>query len=137
MGDEEKSDVQIQTAEAPSVANEDKTSSGEGNSEEVKTKDFQQVENAPRTKTPFEVNFILDIPLAVNVEIGKTQMLVKNLLQLGEGSVIELEKSVGEPFEIYANEKQIARGEIVVINDHFGVRITEILSPKERVEKLR
>ena len=94
-------------------------------------------EDSKDLKPPLDVNFILDIPLEISVTVGKTRILVNDLLQLGEGSVIEIEKLVGEPFEVYANEKQIAKGEIVIVNDRFGIRITEILSPKERVEKLK
>jgi len=83
------------------------------------------------------LQFILDIPLQITVELGHTRLLVNDLLQLGQGSVIELTKQVGEPLEILINQKLIARGEVVVVNDKFGVRLTDILSPMERVERLR
>jgi flagellar motor switch protein FliN/FliY len=83
------------------------------------------------------LNFILDIPLEVTVQLGRTQMLVNDLLKLGQGSVIELEKMAGETLEILANQKLVARGEVVVINEKFGIRVTEIISPMERVEKLK
>ena len=84
-----------------------------------------------------ELDFILDIPLELSVELGKTKMLVNDLLQLGQGSIIELNKLAGEPLEVYINRKLIARGEVVVINEKFGIRVTEIISPMERVEKLK
>lgn len=83
------------------------------------------------------LSFILDIPLEVTVQLGRTQMLVNDLLKLGQGSVIELEKMAGETLEILANQKLVARGEVVVINEKFGIRVTEIISPMERVEKLK
>lgn len=83
-----------------------------------------------------ELDFILDIPLEISVEIGRTKMLIKDLLKLNQGSVIELEKFAGEPVEIYVNGKLMARGEVVVVNDRFGVRITEIISAQERIKKL-
>ena len=83
------------------------------------------------------LQFILDIPLLVTVELGRKRLLVHDLLQLSQGSVIELSKQIGEPFEVLINQKLIARGEIVVINDKFGVRITDIISPLERVQQLQ
>jgi len=83
------------------------------------------------------LNFILDIPLEVTVQLGRTRMLVNDLLKLGQGSVIELEKMAGETLEIMANQRLVARGEVVVINEKFGIRVTEIISPMERVEKLK
>ena len=83
------------------------------------------------------LQFILDIPLQVTVELGRKRLLIHDLLQLSQGSVIELAKQIGEPFEVLINQKLIARGEIVVINDKFGVRITDIISPLERVQQLQ
>jgi flagellar motor switch protein FliN/FliY len=85
---------------------------------------------------PPNLKFILDIPLQVTVELGRKRLLVHDLLQLSQGSVIELSKQIGEPFEVLVNQKLIARGEVVVINDKFGVRITDIISPLERVQQL-
>jgi len=83
------------------------------------------------------MDFILDIPIEVTVELGRSKMLVNELLQLGKGSVIELSKLAGETLEILANQKLIARGEVVVVNDKYGVRLTEVISPMERIERLR
>lgn len=82
------------------------------------------------------LDLILDIPLTVTVELGRSKMLINDLLQLGQGSVIELTKLVGEPLEVLVNSKLVARGEVVVVNDKFGVRLTEIASPMERVQSL-
>ena len=83
-----------------------------------------------------ELDFILDIPLNVTAQLGGTQLLINELLQLGQGSVIELNKLAGEPLEILVNGKLVARGEAVVINEKFGVRLTDIISPIERIKKL-
>lgn len=82
------------------------------------------------------IDFILDVPLKVGVELGRTKVLIKDLLQLGQGSVLELDKMAGEPLEILVNGKLIARGEVVVVNEKFGIRITDIISPVERIETL-
>jgi flagellar motor switch protein FliN/FliY len=83
------------------------------------------------------MEFILDVPIEVTVELGRTKLLVNELLKLGQGSVIELSKLAGQTLEILANQKLVARGEVVVINEKYGVRLTEVVSPMERVERLR
>jgi flagellar motor switch protein FliN/FliY len=83
------------------------------------------------------LDFILDIPLRVSVELGRTKILVRDLLQLGQGSVVELSKFAGEPLELLVNDKLIARGEVVVVNEKFGLRLTDIISPVERIEQLK
>jgi flagellar motor switch protein FliN/FliY len=83
------------------------------------------------------LDFVLDIPMKLTVELGRSQMLINELLKLGCGSVVELSKLAGEPLDILANQRLIARGEVVVVNEKYGIRITEIISPAERVEKLR
>lgn len=82
------------------------------------------------------LDFILDIPLKVTVELGRTSVVIKDLLQLGQGSVLELNKLAGEPLEILVNGKLIAKGEVVVVNEKFGIRLTDIISPIERIETL-
>lgn len=82
------------------------------------------------------IEFLLDVPLQLSVELGRTKMFVNDLLQLGQGSVIELKKMAGEPLEIMVNEKLVARGEVVLVNEKFAVRVTDIVSPKERIESL-
>ena len=82
------------------------------------------------------MDLILDIPLTVAVELGRSKMLINDLLQLGQGSVIELSKLVGEPLEVLVNQKLVARGEVVVVNEKFGVRLTDIVSPMERVQSM-
>ena len=83
------------------------------------------------------LDFILDIPLKVSVELGRAQVVIKDLLQLGQGSVLELDKLAGEPLEVLVNGKLVARVEVVVVNEKFGVRLTDIISPLERIETLK
>ena len=83
------------------------------------------------------LDFILDIPLKVTVELGRSKMAIREILQLAQGSVVELSKFAGEPLEVLVNEKLIARGEVVVVNEKFGIRLTDIISPVERIEQLR
>lgn len=84
-----------------------------------------------------DINFLLDIPVELTVRLGNRKMLIRELLQLGQGSVIELEKKAGDPMEIYANNRLVARGEAVVINEKFGVRLTDVISPSERLTQLK
>lgn len=83
------------------------------------------------------LDMLLDVPLEVNVELGRTRMTIQDLLQLGPGSVIELDKVAGEALDILVNGRLVARGEAVVVNDKFGIRITDIVSPQERIQRLR
>jgi flagellar motor switch protein FliN/FliY len=82
------------------------------------------------------LNFLLDIPLNVTVELGRTNMLINKMLHLTQGSVVELDKVAGEPVEIYINNKLLGKGEVVVVNDRFGVRITEIISQADRIKNI-
>ncbi|HUP55846.1 MAG TPA: flagellar motor switch protein FliN [Bdellovibrionota bacterium] len=83
------------------------------------------------------LDFILDIPLKVTVELGRSKMAIRDILQLAQGSVVELSKFAGEPLEVLINDKLIARGEVVVVNEKFGIRLTDIISPVERIEQLK
>ncbi|MCK9238895.1 flagellar motor switch protein FliN [Desulfocurvus sp.] len=106
-------------------------------STDARFKDLTEEAKAPRPDgAKRDLDFILDIPLDVSAELGRTKLLINELLQLGQGSVIELNKLAGEPLEIYVNGKLVARGEAVVINEKFGVRLTDIISPIERVKQL-
>ena len=80
---------------------------------------------------------ILDIPLVLSAQLGNTRMLIKDLLQLGPGSIVELDKLAGEPLDVLVNERLVARGEVVMVNEKFGIRLTDVISPTERVNKLR
>lgn len=83
-----------------------------------------------------DIDFILDIPIQITVELGRTKLAIKNLLHLTQGSVVELDGLAGEPMDILVNGCLIAHGEVVVVNDKFGIRLTDIISPSERIQRL-
>ena len=93
--------------------------------------------DAAEDKPAGNMEFLLDIPLEISVELGRTKILINELLKLGQGSVLELSKLAGETLEILANRKLIARGEVFVVNEKYGIRLTEIISPSERIERLK
>jgi flagellar motor switch protein FliN/FliY len=104
---------------------------------EVSPASFEEIKKVDPPKSALDMNFILDIPLHLSVELGNTRMLISELLQLGQGSVIEMTKLAGEPMDVFVNQRLIARGEVVVVNEKFGVRLTDIVSPAERINKLK
>ena len=107
--------------------------------QEVMEMELDPLENRssePGAPIATNLDFILDIPMEVSVELGRSKLLISDLLQLGQGSVIELTKLAGEPLEVLVNQKLIARGEVVVVNEKFGIRLTDIISPTERVKRL-
>ncbi len=83
------------------------------------------------------LNVILDIPVTVSMEIGRTRISIRHLLQLNQGSVVELDRLAGEPLDVLVNGTLIAHGEVVVVNEKFGIRLTDVISPAERVKKLK
>lgn len=85
----------------------------------------------------FNLDVILDVAVTLSMEVGRARIPIRNLLQLNQGSVVELERTAGEPLDVYANGTLIAHGEVVVINEKFGVRLTDVVSPSERIRKLR
>ena len=93
--------------------------------------------NSSAAGSSMNMEFLLDISLDITVELGRTKMLINDMLKLGQGSVIELSKLAGKSLDILANQKPIARGEVVVLNDKYGVRLTEVISTMERIERLR
>ena len=82
------------------------------------------------------LEFLLDVDLTVTVEVGRSRMTIQDILQLGQGSVVELTKLAGDPLDVYVNGKQVARGEAVIVNEKFGIRLTDIISPEDRVGQL-
>ncbi|GFO53341.1 flagellar motor switch protein FliN [Geomonas sp. Red276] len=94
---------------------------------------MEEQKDVPQMKN---LEFIMDIPLQLTVELGRTKLLVKDVLQLNQGSVVELTKLAGEPLDVFVNSKLVARGEAVVVNDKFGIRLLDIVSPNERVDKV-
>lgn len=91
---------------------------------------------APKESPPGDFDMILDIPVSLNVELGRTKISIRNLMQLAHGSVVELDGLAGEPMDVLVNGTLIAQGEVVVVNDKFGIRLTDIITPQERLRKL-
>jgi len=104
---------------------------------EVQAAEQETVKAAESKPRSNNLDLILDIPLKVSVELGRARMLVSDLLNLGQGSVIELNKLAGESMEVLVNDRLVAKGEAVVVNEKFGIRLTEIISQSERVEQLK
>lgn len=128
----------LATQEADDVKKDKEQSFLRTQTHEPQFRDMTEEHKAQRQNpgTKRDLDFILDIPLEVSAELGRTRLLINELLQLGQGSVVELNKLAGEPMEIYVNGKLVARGEAVVINEKFGIRLTDIISPIERVKQL-
>ncbi|CAH2897062.1 MAG: Flagellar motor switch protein FliN [uncultured Paraburkholderia sp.] len=97
---------------------------------------FQPLSKVAPTSTRNDIDMILDIPVQMTVELGRTKLAIRNLLQLAKGSVVELDGMAGEPMDVLVNGCLIAQGEVVVVNDKFGIRLTDIITPSERIRKL-
>ncbi|MGQ0618856.1 MAG: flagellar motor switch protein FliN [Panacagrimonas sp.] len=93
--------------------------------------------SAPTSANDVSLDVILDVAVTLSMEVGRARIPIRNLLQLNQGSVVELERAAGEPLDVYANGTLIAHGEVVVVNERFGVRLTDVVSPAERIKKLR
>jgi flagellar motor switch protein FliN/FliY len=99
--------------------------------------DNLQPDSAPDAKSDINMDVILDVPVTLSMEVGRTRVPIRNLLQLNQGSVVELERVAGEPLDVFVNGTLIAHGEVVVVNEKFGIRLTDVISPAERIRKLR
>jgi flagellar motor switch protein FliN/FliY len=109
-----------------------------GASDEYQPADFQSLhsEEAASTQRGANLDIVLDIPVTVSMEVGRARLNIRELLQLGQGSVVELDRMSGEPMDVMANGTLIAQGEVVVVNDKFGIRLTDVVSMSERVKRL-
>lgn len=105
---------------------------------EAQRANFQNLEDrsAP-ANGDVNLDVILDVPVTLSMEVGRARIPIRNLLQLNQGSVVELERGAGEPLDVYANGTLIAHGEVVVVNEKFGIRLTDVVSPAERIRKLK
>jgi len=118
------------------IAEQEKADAAQAKSEPQATV-FQELSpKANKLETHNDIDFILDIPVQLTVELGRTKIAIKNLLQLAQGSVVELDGLAGEPMDVLVNGCLIAQGEVVVVNDKFGIRLTDIITPAERIRKL-
>jgi flagellar motor switch protein FliN/FliY len=104
---------------------------------EANSVNFEKIKKSETKGSSLDLDFILDIPITVTVELGRGKMLIGKLLKLGHGSVVELTKLAGEPMDIFVNNRLIAKGEVVVVNEKFGVRLTDVISTAERINKLK
>ncbi|VAW72068.1 Flagellar motor switch protein FliN [hydrothermal vent metagenome] len=109
----------------------------EGDNYKAAEFDKLQDDNAGPLSDEFNLDVILDVPVTLSMEIGRTQVSIRNLLQLNQGSVVELDRLAGEPMDVLVNGTLIAHGEVVVVNEKFGIRLTDVISPAERVKKLK
>ena len=103
---------------------------------------MEEFNSAPKVNLPVNMegpnlDVILDIPVSISMEVGSTDISIRNLLQLNQGSVVELDRLAGEPLDVLVNGTLIAHGEVVVVNEKFGIRLTDVISPSERIKKLR
>jgi len=96
-----------------------------------------QPEQHPRAGQDVSLDVILDVPVTLSLEVGRAKIPIRNLLQLNQGSVVELERAAGEPLDVFVNGTLVAHGEVVVVNDKFGIRLTDVISPAERIRKLK
>ena len=94
-------------------------------------------ESGPQTGKDVNLEVILDVPVTLSMEVGRTRIPIRNLLQLNQGSVIELDRAAGEPLDVFVNGTLVAHGEVVVVNEKFGIRLTDVVSPAERIRKLK
>lgn len=132
------------TAEAGDDADWGDALAEQENAEKLESAQFDELEAQGESETvkadvspeDIKLDVILDVPVTVSMEIGRTQVNIRNLLQLNQGSVIELDRFAGEPMDVLVNGTLIAHGEVVVVNDKFGIRLTDVISPTERVKKL-
>jgi flagellar motor switch protein FliN len=97
---------------------------------------FEQFAGTPKAEIHNDIDMIMDIPVQLTVQLGRTKIAIKNLLQLAQGSVVELDGLAGEPMDVLVNGYLIAQGEVVVVNEKFGIRLTDIITPSERIRKL-
>lgn len=134
QGDVEDVDVDAALAEA-TEAQPPEASKPKQNYETARFEDLHHEPNA--TGEDVNLDVILDIPVTLSMEIGRTKIPIRNLLQLNQGSVVELDRLAGEPMDVLVNGTLVAHGEVVVVNEKFGIRLTDVISPAERVKKLK
>jgi len=105
---------------------------------EAQAAEFDQIEDDSQPAAgDVNLDVILDVPVTLSMEVGRTRVPIRNLLQLNQGSVVELDRAAGEPLDVFVNGTLIAHGEVVVVNERFGIRLTDVVSPAERLRKLK
>lgn len=143
MSDDDKKQDELSEAERRQIeemeAAQKEGESGASGDEDVEKASFGQLDEAAGSKGSEDVNLdmILDLNVTMAMEVGRTKISIRNLLQLSQGSVVELDRFAGEPLDVLVNGTLVAHGEVVVVNEKFGIRLTDVISPSERIKKLR
>lgn len=119
------------------VGGDDSDSTDTADQTAVKAVELSELEDESSPVNDAKLDVILDIPVKLSVEVGGTEIAIRNLLQLNQGSVLELSRVAGEPLDVKVNGTLIAHGEVVVVNDHYGIRLTDVISPQERIWRLK
>jgi flagellar motor switch protein FliN/FliY len=135
MNEEKSVDPNEALADEWAAALEDQAD-GEVNQSETEAASFDELKDESGASGTVNMDAILDVPVTISMEIGRTKINIRNLLQLNQGSVVELDRLAGEPMDVLVNGTLIAQGEVVVVNEKFGLRLTDIISPSERVKRL-
>lgn len=136
----EESDKSTEDDWAAAMAEQTEAEGDQGKSDQAEPVDMEQFAEGAGPhddENPINFDVIMDVPVNISMEIGRTSINIRNLLQLNQGSIVELDRLAGEPLDVLVNGTLIARGEVVVINEKFGVRLTDVISPAERLRKLR
>ena len=139
MSDDDLEDDQSAMADEWAAAMEEQgveEDEDENDAHSVELDEFENAASSGDGNTP-DLDVILDIPVSISMEVGSTPITIRNLLQLNQGSVIELDRLAGEPLDVLVNGTLIAHGEVVVVNEKFGIRMTDVISPSERIKKLQ
>jgi len=123
------------------MSNPAPNSNASANASPAERANFQTLDSdsavSPNTSSDVNLDVILDVSVTLSMEVGRTRIPIRNLLQLNQGSVVELEREAGEPLDVYVNGTLVAHGEVVVVNEKFGIRLTDVISPAERIRRLR
>lgn len=141
MNDETNKDADVMDDWAAAMAEQDAESAADtanagGDYQKAPMQDLHD-EHRPLISEDVNMDVILDVPVTISLEIGRTKISIRNLLQLNQGSVVELDRLAGEPLDVMVNGTLIAHGEVVVVNEKYGIRLTDVISPVERVKKLK
>lgn len=125
------------SADDPWAAALEEQAESEASSSQASPAPLDKLNDEGKQRSEVNLDMVLDIPVTISMEIGRTRISIRNLLQLSQGSVVELDRLAGEPMDVLVNDTLIAHGEVVVVNDKFGIRLTDVISAAERIKKLR
>ncbi|EEF79412.1 flagellar motor switch protein FliN [Methylophaga thiooxydans] len=144
LADEWAAALEEQTGDAGDAQQEDpwaeameEQAAAESTQQKANPAPVAQLDDDGKPRKDVDLDMVMDIPVTISMEIGRTRISIRNLLQLSQGSVVELDRLAGEPMDVLVNDTLIAHGEVVVVNDKFGIRLTDVISASERIKKLR